>query len=167
MIVIEVTGRNTGNAINSVIVYVPTKLIRCTVWCNWFPANQWTNNWSHQKQSIRLCAFLSVQTGKNPLKWPFPALKTHTTIHRINTVVSKVTKFSLINIVADLIWQETQKLFYAENGTINTAIYGWLLYILLHPWEYLGIYFTGKSANQIPVSYIFCSVKWNKVPLSD
>ena len=84
-------------------------------------------------------------------------------------VVSKVTKFSSINIVADLTRRETQKPFYTESGTINTAMHVWSLYILLHPREYSGIYFTGISANKIRLSYthIFCNVKRNKVPLSD
>ena len=62
-----------------------------------------------------------------------------------------------------------QKPSYTESGTINTAMHGELLYILLHPREYSGIYLTGISANQIHLSYIhiFCNVKWNKVPLSD
>ena len=40
------------------------------------------------------------------------------------------------------------------------------MYILLHPREYSGTYFTGISANQIHLSYthIFCNVKRNKVP---
>ena len=88
---------------------------------------------------------LSARNDKNPLTWPFRALKTHTTVYRINTVtvVSKATKFSSINIVADLIWRETQKPFYTESGTIDTATHDGLLYIfkLLHPWEYSGIYF--------------------------
>ena len=46
------------------------------------------------------------------------------TVHRIKTVVTKATTFSLINIVTDLIRRETQKPFYIESGTINTAMYG-------------------------------------------
>ena len=57
--------------------------------------------------------------------------------------------------------RETQKSFYTESGTINTAMHGGLLYILLHPLEYSCIYNTGISANQIHLSYthIFCNVK--------
>ena len=62
--------------------------------------------------------------------------------------------------MADLIRRETQKPFYTESGTINTAMHGGLLYILLHL-EYSGIYFTRILANQIHLSYthIFCDVK--------
>ena len=65
--------------------------------------------------------------------------------------------------------RETQKPFYTESGTINTAMHDGLLYILLHSREYSGIYFTGISANQIHFSstHIFCNVKRNEVPLSD
>ena len=60
--------------------------------------------------------------------------------------------------MADLIRRETQKPFYTESGTINTAMHGWLLYILLHPREYSGIYFTGISANQIHLILIFSAM---------
>ena len=36
-------------------------------------------------------------------------------------------------MVADLIQRETQKPFYTQSGTINAAMHGGLLYILLHP----------------------------------
>ena len=64
--------------------------------------------------------------------------------------------------------REMQKPFYTESRTINTAMHGGLLYILLHALECSGIYFTGISANQIHLKYIyiFCNVKRNKVPFN-
>ena len=87
----------------------------------------------------------------------------------INPQVSKATEFSSINMVAYLMQRETQKPFYTQSGTINTAMHGGLLYILLHPREYSGMYFTGISASQIHLSctHTFCNVERNKVPLSD
>ena len=48
-----------------------------------------------------------------------------------------------------------QKPFYTESETINTAMHGGLLHILLHPGEYSGIYFTEISANQIHLLYSY------------
>ena len=62
--------------------------------------------------------------------------------------------------MADLIRRETQKPLYTENGTINTAMHGGFLYILLHL-EYSGIYFTTEF---ICYTHIFCNDKRNKVP---
>ena len=67
--------------------------------------------------------------------------------------------------MADLIRRQTQKPFYTVKWTINTAMHGQILYNLLHPRKYSGIYFTGISANQIHLSctHIFCNVKRKKV----
>ena len=166
VVVIEVTGGKTDNYIQSSFMSPP----------NWFGVRFGAAGSLQTNEQIICpvgnrvygCVRLSVRSGKIHWNGHF-AHSVHTAVHRINTVVSKAIKFSSINTVADLIGRETQKSFYTESGTINTAMHVGLLNILLHPRECSGIYFTGILANQIHLSYthIFCNVKQNKVRLSD
>ena len=143
----------------SIVVYVSTKLIRGTVWCYWFPANQRTDKWPNRKRVYSCVSFKRA--------------KRYTTVHRINTVVSKVTKFSQINIVTDLIRREMLKpsRLHREWDDYNTAMHGGWLYILLYSLEYSGIYFTKISNNQIHLSRamrkcVLCYMRTTKAQIS-
>ena len=67
-----------------------TVLIRCTIWCDWFPVSKRTNSWPNVRQ-IEFTVwsfFFGVLFGKYTcIEIPqIGALKTHKTGHRIKTV---------------------------------------------------------------------------------
>ena len=35
-----------------------SQLVRCTVWCDWFPVRERTDNWPDGRQSVRFGQFL-------------------------------------------------------------------------------------------------------------
>ena len=36
---------------------ISTALIRCTVWCDWFPVSKRTDSWPDERQSVQLVNF--------------------------------------------------------------------------------------------------------------